>query len=100
MSCLLNVVRNISTNKTRKMEKFDKNFPPYFAVSIQINWNGMFFLVFSSESMSRKGQNCFVISAEELDEQIVVHQKLVMSLYSPETIPNLHKYRTGCPKTK
>ena len=52
----------------------------------------MSFFVFSSKSMSRKSQNCYVTSAKELDEQIVVHQKLVMSLYSPETIPNLHKY--------
>ena len=32
---------------------------------------------------------------EELDEEIVVHQKFVMSSYSPETILNRHKYFTS-----
>lgn len=35
------------------------------------------------------------LGVEELDEEIVVHQKFVMSSYSPETILNRHKYFTS-----
>ena len=87
MSWLLNVLNKISTNKTRKLEKFDKNIHSSFRSlnPNKLKWNASF-LVFSIQSNVEDKPLALGWAPKELDEEIVVHQKFVMSLYSPETI--------------
>ena len=79
--------------QNQKAGKFNKNIHSSFR---SLNPKKLKCNVFSclQRTIQTSGKP-LALAREELDEEIVVHQKFVMSSYSPETILNRHKYFTS-----